>query len=142
MTFAAFSPDSRILAVTSQDDTIRLWSLATGELLGVCAGHKQPVFSIAFSPDGRTLATASADSTLKLWNVATQQELLTDRRLGGSLVNLLFSPDGRLLVGGSGFWTQSSGIRFYRAPSLEDIADLEAKLPGLALGNPAMEGLR
>jgi hypothetical protein len=40
------------------------------------------------------------------------------RRLGGTLTGLMFSPDGRFLVGGSGFFSQSGGIRFYRAPLL------------------------
>ncbi|HKS38424.1 MAG TPA: hypothetical protein VJW76_14620, partial [Verrucomicrobiae bacterium] len=118
---AAFAPDSRTLAVTYQDDTIRLWDVATGALIGTCAGHKQPVFSVAFSPDGKTLASASDDSTLKLWNVATQQELLTDRRLGGAMSGLMFSPDGRSLVGGSSPFSRTSGLRFFRAPLLSEI---------------------
>jgi len=118
---AAFSPDGRMLAVTYQDDAIRLWDTVTGALIGTCAGHKQPIFSVAFSPDGKTLASASDDSTLKLWNVATQQELLTDRRLGGAMSGLMFSPDGRSLVGGSSPFSQTSGLRFFRAPLLNEI---------------------
>jgi WD40 repeat protein len=118
---AAFSPNGRILAVAYQDDAIRLWNTVTGALIGTCAGHKQPIFSVAFSPDGKTLASASDDSTLKLWNVATQQELLTDRRLGGAMAGLMFSPDGRLLVGGSSPFSQTSGLRFFRAPHLSEI---------------------
>jgi WD40 repeat protein/serine/threonine protein kinase len=118
---AAFSPDGRMLAVTYQDDSIRLWDVPTGALIGTCSGHKQPVFSVAFSPDGKTLASASDDSTLKLWNVATQQELLTVRRLGGAMAGLMFSPDGRLLVGGSSPFSQTSGLRFFRAPLLSEI---------------------
>jgi WD40 repeat protein len=126
---AAFSPDGRMLAVIYQDDSIRLWDVATGTLIGTCTGHKQPVFSVAFSPDGKTLATASDDSTLKLWNVATQQELLTIRRLGGAMAGLMFSPDGRLLVGGSSPFSRSSGLRFFRAPLLSEI-DVTAQASG------------
>jgi WD40 repeat protein len=126
---SAFSPDSRILAVAGQDDTIRLWDVATSKMLGACAGHKQRVFSVAFSPDGKTLATAGNDSTLKLWNVATQQELLTIRRLGGTLRGMMFSPDGRMLVGASGFVSQSKsgGLRFYRAPLLSEIESINTQ---------------
>jgi WD40 repeat protein len=127
---AAFAPDSKTLAIVCFDDTIRLLETATGKLLGTCTGHKQSVTSVAFSPDGKTLATASEDSTLKLWNVTTQQELLTVRRLGGALRALMFSPDGRLLTGASGFFSQSGGLRFYRAPLLSETAVAAAQVEG------------
>ena len=124
---AAFSFDGRVLAVSSQDDTVQLWAADDGRPLGAFAGHKQRVAYIAFSPDGKTLATSSEDSTLRLWNIATQQELLTIRRLGGPLRGLMFSPDSQVLVGTSGFMSQSplGGLRFYRAPLLSEI-DLAA----------------
>ena len=127
---ATFSADGRLIAIVYQDDAIRLWDTTTGQLLGTCIGHKQAVRSVAFSPDAQTLATASDDSTLKLWNIATQQELLTVRQLGATLSGLLFSPDGRMLVGGSGAFSQSGGIRLFRAPLFRetDVAKVPANL--------------
>ncbi len=116
---AAFSSDSRLLAVVYQDDTIGLWNVASGTLRSTFIGHKQGVRSVAFSPDDKTLATASDDSTLKLWNVATQQELLTIRQLGTTLTGLMFSPDGQWLVGGTG-GSSRGGLRLYRAPLLAE----------------------
>jgi len=124
---ANFSSDGRILAVGYQDDTIRLWDTATGKLLGACVGHKQGVRSIAFAPDGKTLATSSDDSTVKFWNVASQQELLTIRQLGATLSGLMFSPDGRVLVGGSGVFSDQGGLRFFRAPRLDEIDERMAR---------------
>jgi WD40 repeat protein len=117
----AFSADGRLIATTDQDDSIRLWETSTGKLLGSCIGHKQAVRSIAFAPDGKTLATSSDDSTLRFWNVASQQELLTIRELGATLSGLMFSPDGRMLVGGSGVFSDTGGLRFFRAPSFDEI---------------------
>jgi WD40 repeat protein len=124
---AAFSPDSTLLALAYQDDVIRLWDTDTGSLVGTCTGHKQGVRSLAFSPDGKTLASTSDDSTVKLWNVATQQELISLRHLGATLTGLMFSPDGRLLVGGSGAFSQSGGLRFFRAPSIQDAGTTSAR---------------
>jgi serine/threonine protein kinase/WD40 repeat protein len=117
----AFSHDGRYFAFVGPDDAVRIYDTITSRLLGTCTGHKQRVWSIAFTPDSRTLASVSDDSTLKLWNVATQQELLTIRRLGGTVRELLFSPDGRMLVGTRGLQSRTGGLRFYRAPLLEEI---------------------
>lgn len=65
---AAFSPDGRMLATSGQDQTIRLWELATGR-----AWHRSPqdstVTALAFTPDGRALASACADKGLITWDI-------------------------------------------------------------------------
>jgi WD40 repeat protein len=69
----AFSPDGRLLATASVDETARLWDPATGEHLRTLTGHDGPVLGVAFSPggfspDGRLLATASDDKMARLWD--------------------------------------------------------------------------
>ena len=118
---AAFSADSRLIALPDEEDSVRLWDVTTGELVGTCTGHKQGIRSIAFSPDNRTLATTSDDSTVKLWNVATKQELISMRHLGATLTGLMFSPDGKVLIGGSGALGPNGGVKIYRAASMEEI---------------------
>ena len=118
---AGFSPDGTLLAVSCQDDSIRLWDVQTMECRGALIGHKQNVYTVAFSPDGKTIATASDDSTLKFWNVATQQELFAIRRLGGGLRALTFSPDGRFLVAGTSSTLITGGLKVFRAPLFEEI---------------------
>jgi hypothetical protein len=53
--------------------------------------------------------------------VASQQELLTIRQLGATLSGLMFSPDGRVLVGGSRVFSDRGGLRFFRAPLIDEI---------------------
>jgi WD40 repeat protein len=72
VTGLAFSPDGTLLAISSADKTVRLWSLSTGEQLKIFRGHERAVTCIAFSPDGRNLVSGSADKTLRIWVLEAQ----------------------------------------------------------------------
>lgn len=64
----AFHPKKSILATASDDETWKLWSVPTGELIMSGEGHKDWVSSISFSPGGAQVATCSGDSDVKLWD--------------------------------------------------------------------------
>ena len=64
----AFSPNGRMLASTSEDQTLKLWDAASGTELRTLTGHVDKVLSVAFSSDGRMLASAGSDKTVKLWD--------------------------------------------------------------------------
>jgi WD40 repeat protein len=64
----SFSPDGKIIATTSWDKTVKLWS-KDGEELQTLSGHKDSVGSVRFSPDGKTIATVSRDKSVLLWKL-------------------------------------------------------------------------
>jgi WD40 repeat protein len=69
----AFSPDGTRLATACQDNTIRLWDIATREEVAELRGHTDYVHAVAFSPDGTRLASASGDYTVRIWDTLPAQ---------------------------------------------------------------------
>jgi WD40 repeat protein len=90
----AFSPDGRLMAATYNDETVRLWTVDTGEHIRTLIGHTKRIKNITFSPEIGLLATLARDHTLRLWSVTTGRCMHTlncDPRFEHPIV---FSPDG------------------------------------------------
>lgn len=121
----AISPDGEILASGSDDKTIKLWELATGEELCTLRGHSKSVGSIAISADGETLASGSDDKTIKLWQLTTGLQIGTVTLGGwfsgdaGCVYAIAISPDGQLLAslsssGAVQLWNLKTGQEIHR----------------------------
>jgi WD40 repeat protein len=55
----AFSPDGARVASLSDDRTVVVWNVVTGQTEQTLQGHASPVTGFAFSPHGDTLYTSS-----------------------------------------------------------------------------------
>lgn len=93
----AVDPSGEVVAGGSSDSfEVFLWSVQTGKLLDVMAGHTGPVSSLAFSPSGSNLlATVSWDQTIRLWNVFNRTRTVEPFSLNSDCLALAFRPDGR-----------------------------------------------
>jgi hypothetical protein len=63
--------------VSSEDNTLRVWDLESGQTLRTLQGHTAGVNAVALTPDGRRVVSSSHDNTLRVWNLEDGKELVT-----------------------------------------------------------------
>ncbi len=93
ITGVVISPDGQRAVSCSEDRTLRVWDLKSGE--ETCRlTAESAVFCIAVSPDGRQALSGGGNGVIQLWDLRTGREL--GRLVGhNSLVHsVAFSPDG------------------------------------------------
>jgi hypothetical protein len=104
----AFSPDGQRAVSGGEDNTARLWDVASGREIRPLEGHTGEVLAVAFSPDGKRALSGSLDRTLRLWDLTSGREL---RRFEGHterVNSVAFSPDGKQALSGS--WDQTVSL--------------------------------
>ncbi len=100
MIHAAFSPDSRLVAVACGDHKASVFEVETGRQILPDLTHGAGVNSVQFSPDGRFILTAGLDFTARIWLTGNHQMLQPAGILGhsGRVMQAMFLPDGRHVV--------------------------------------------
>lgn len=90
---AAFSPNGKQIVSASEDKSIRIWDLMTGDCLWVIKDDTDSVLSASFSPDGKRIVSASRNE-IRIWDTKTKEcvKILKGRN------HAAFSPDGKLIV--------------------------------------------
>jgi WD40 repeat protein len=116
----AISPDGNLIALCSQDGTVRIWEARTSKPVAVVRGHDRWVDGAAFNRDGTLLVTASQDGTARVWDTSTGRELLTLKH-DSAVLRAVFTRDGRQV------FTVSRG--FARLWPLDPLAAAEQRKP-------------
>lgn len=88
-------PSGDLICAGSKDDFgIFLWSMQTGRLLEILAGHRGPVVSLAFSSKDSLLASGSWDGTVRLWNVLEGKGARETLTINHDVLAVSFNPSG------------------------------------------------
>lgn len=94
-TCVAFSPDGARVVTGGQDDTIRVWSVATGEQIAAAPLSRYPR-SVQFTHGGTRLAVNILDGYIRVLDPATLRERASP--LAPTVGLFTVSPDSRLLA--------------------------------------------
>jgi WD40 repeat protein len=97
----ALDPIASRLASGSWDESAKIWSLPSAELLHTLQGHRMSIQACAFAHDGARLATASLDGTVMVWDATSGRHLSTCTAHEATVTGVTFLPDGDRLVSGS-----------------------------------------
>lgn len=94
-TCVAADPSGEVVCAGSLDPfNVYVWSLQTGKLLEILAGHEGPIACMRFAASTSLLATGSWDGTLKLWDVYKNSCVETFEH-GCDVMAVAFRPDGK-----------------------------------------------
>ena len=134
-----FSPDGRFALSGSgkilffggkgNNESLRLWDVATGKEVRRFEGHTSYVNFVAFSPDGRLAllggGTPQSDNTMLLWDVAKWKKIRSFAGHKYAVASVAFSPDGHFALSGSfdsttRLWDVSTGRELVQLISFTD----------------------
>lgn len=113
------SPDNQLLISGSNDKTIKVWDLNSGDFRDQLTGHTQAVTSLAITSDSQFLASGADDGTVRIWDLKQGQELATLsfhssllQPVGFSVQSVAFTPDNKFLVAGG----YNNAIKVWKMP--------------------------
>ncbi|XP_060576398.1 periodic tryptophan protein 2 homolog [Ruditapes philippinarum] len=117
-------PSGDLVCAGAQDTfEIFVWSMQTGRLLEVLAGHEGPVSSLSFSPTETLLASGSWDKSVKLWDIFDNKGAKETLEVSSDVLAVAFRPDGGELA----VSTLNAQITFWEPHQAKQVGSIEGR---------------
>jgi WD40 repeat protein len=97
VTAMAFAPSSTQLATGHDDGAVRIWDVATHQLIREIKAHPRPVSALAFNAEGSRLASAGEDKLIRLWDLSNGKAFGTLSGHTDRIPSLAWHPSGQRL---------------------------------------------
>ena len=121
--FVGYFPDGEHIISLTDDQTLWLSDVQTGDLISTLETHHNSLSEVAFSseftfsPDGRYIATGGSSRLVYIWDTETGEQLRTLEHTGG-IQDILYSPGSDYLITAAGdnkmrIWDPRTGIMLY-----------------------------
>ncbi|KAI9316685.1 WD40 repeat-like protein [Dichotomocladium elegans] len=124
----AVDPSGEVVCAGTTDTfEIYVWSVQTGKLLDILAGHEGPVSSLAFSSTGMMLLSGSWDHTARTWDVFGRSKHIEPLQHQTEVLAVAFRPDCKeiaaaTLDGQISFWDVELGKQTGSIEGRKDIS--------------------
>ena len=121
-----FSPDNRFIALSTLDNTVKVFFIDSLALFLTLYGHKLPVLSMDISYDSKLIVTSSADKNVRIWGLDFGDCHKAFFAHQDSIMSVIFIPnnnDGN----GHQFFSASKDhvIKYYDGDKFEQIQKLD-----------------
>lgn len=128
----------------SDDKTVKIWDLATGQCRATLKGHTHQVRSVAITPDGKRILSGSFDNSVRVWDAGSGREVA---KLEGHTVTVnsvvALRGNARALSGGDmtlRLWDFASGKCLKTIDCERDGADTVSDVAVNLAGTQALSG--
>jgi len=96
----AISRDGRTIVSGSNDRTVRIWDVTTGQQRAQLSGHGAAVHAVALSPDESLIVSSSADQTVRLWDIVGAKQLKQLAVVDETKYAVAIHPNGQTVAAG------------------------------------------
>ena len=95
----AISRDGNTVVSCSNDQTVRVWNVATGQQRAQLQGHQGAVLGLDLSEDATRAISCGSDGTLRLWDIVGGRPLKQLFRSDVTMFDIAFDPSAQRVVG-------------------------------------------